>query len=430
MGKFVIAAAASVALLGGVFYFRDTTGPEVTLSPSKGAVSSKTNFEIHAVDSASGLRQLRVQVLQNAKQVTVLELALEEGTMEAREEFVLDRNLVSDGPLEIRVLAADRSIYHFGAGNESLLSRNLTLDTTAPKIFPKSTTHNLNVGGAGLAVYKVSESDVVTGIQIGDFFYPGYLQPSGDYAALFSYPHDMPAQEFIPKIYAEDAAGNSSLAGIYFHTNAKKFKQDRINISDQFLDAKMPQFAELFPAAGTNLEIFLKVNQELRMENRRQLLEIGRLTATEPLWEGSFVRQPQSATRSTFGDRRTYYYQGREVDRQTHLGIDLASVKHDPIQSVNNGKVVFADFFGIYGLCVIVDHGLGLQSLYSHLSQIDVSVGSKVQKGDVIGLSGMTGMAGGDHLHLGILISGIPSNPVEWWDEQWMKNNILSKLRP
>jgi murein DD-endopeptidase MepM/ murein hydrolase activator NlpD len=85
---------------------------------------------------------------------------------------------------------------------------------------------------------------------------------------------------------------------------------------------------------------------------------------------------------------------------------------------------------GIYGNCVIMDHGLGVSSLYGHLSRIDVSPGEVLEQGDTVGLSGATGLAGGDHLHFGLLIGDTYVNPLEWWDRRWIKNNILSQLYP
>ncbi len=404
------------------------TGPEVSLSPQGDAVSTSTVFEFRTEDEGSGLRSISILATQNGVEKAIRALLLDEGAMKHDLAFSLKDVGLKDGQVNIVVRSADRSIFNFGAGNTTVKTYSFLLDTKPPRISTLSTAHNLNHGGAGLVSYRISEPAIQSGIQVGDYFFPGYLQANGDYVALFSYPYDMDEADFIPKVVAEDAAGNRNLSGIYFNTIEKRFKKDRINISDRFLDSKMPQFESLFPNEASNLDLFLRVNRDLRSENRARLGEIGAQTSPSPLWSGSFIRQPQSATRSTFGDRRTYYYQGKKVDNQTHLGVDLASVKHDEIVSINDGEVVFADFFGIYGLCVIVDHGLGLQSLYSHLSQIQVAAGDVLNKGDILGLSGMTGMAGGDHLHLGILISGIPVNPVEWWDNKWIENNIDSKL--
>ena len=77
---------------------------------------------------------------------------------------------------------------------------------------------------------------------------------------------------------------------------------------------------------------------------------------------------------------------------------------------------------------MIVDHGLGVQSLYAHLSSIDVQAGDRVEKGQALGRSGMTGLAGGDHLHFTVLVNGHAVNPVEWWDPKWMQDRVLRKI--
>jgi murein DD-endopeptidase MepM/ murein hydrolase activator NlpD len=153
-------------------------------------------------------------------------------------------------------------------------------------------------------------------------------------------------------------------------------------------------------------------------------------TASEPQWDGVFLRQPRAAPQGLFADHRTYLYQGKEIDRTVHLGYDLASTTQDDIVAANTGKVVFNDFLGIYGLCIVIDHGIGIQTLYAHLSQSQVEVGQQISRGDIIGRSGVTGLAGGDHLHFEVLVNGIPVQPIEWWDANWQHNNIDSKLQP
>ena len=91
--------------------------------------------------------------------------------------------------------------------------------------------------------------------------------------------------------------------------------------------------------------------------------------------------------------------------------------------------VVFADFLGIYGNCVILDHGLGVQSLYAHMSTIGVKVGDSVTKGQELGRTGSTGLAGGDHLHFTMLLQGVPVNPVEWWDPHWLQDRVNRKIK-
>jgi len=131
---------------------------------------------------------------------------------------------------------------------------------------------------------------------------------------------------------------------------------------------------------------------------------------------------------AAFADNRTYIHDGQEIDRQVHLGFDLAVTQRIPVLAANTGVVVYAADLGIYGNCVIVDHGLGVQSLYAHLSSIDVKEGDRVEKGHVLGRSGMTGLAGGDHLHFTMLVNGEAVNPVEWWDPKWMQDRVLRKI--
>lgn len=130
----------------------------------------------------------------------------------------------------------------------------------------------------------------------------------------------------------------------------------------------------------------------------------------------------------TFAVRRTYLYEGEVVDEQTHLGYDLASVQRAEVPAANDGVVVLAEFFGIYGNCVIVDHGYGLMSLYAHLSSMNVSPGDPVTRGQVLGHTGATGLAGGDHLHFSVLLQGLPVSSLEWWDDHWLQDRLARKL--
>ena len=116
------------------------------------------------------------------------------------------------------------------------------------------------------------------------------------------------------------------------------------------------------------------------------------------------------------------------MDEQTHMGVDLASLANSEVQTANQGRVIFAGDLGIYGLTVVLDHGQGVASIYSHLSKIDVRLDQMVPKGQSIGVTGQTGLAGGDHLHFGIMINGHFVNPIEWWDPHWIQDNVSKKL--
>ena len=136
-----------------------------------------------------------------------------------------------------------------------------------------------------------------------------------------------------------------------------------------------------------------------------------------------------SQVESVFADQRTYYYQKKKVDKQIHLGFDLASVARAVVECSNDGIVLFADQLGIYGKCILVDHGLGLLSLYGHLSSIAVGSGERVTRGQPLGRTGETGLAGGDHLHFSMVLQGVHVNPLEWWDGKWVDQHVLTKVK-
>lgn len=423
----VLSFAALLLFVALFFYLRDTTGPEFTLSPGSGPVSEHRLFNLEMQDKGSGLRSVRVTYAQGEKSGELLNKSFDAGTIAKHEEFNLAGKGLSDGPLELRITAVDRSIFPFGSGNTTERILTYEFDGRAPVISLVTSTHNINQGGTALILYRLNEDPVRTGVVVGEHFFPGHRLQDDLFACLFAFPWSMKASDFTPRLVAEDAAGNERLSGFSFHANARTFPRDRINIGDNFLQTKMPEFETIVPGNLTPLERFLKVNGEVREQNVRSLEEIGRQTASKPLWDGVFERQA-GATRGLFAQGRTYYYNGQEIDRATHLGIDIAGLAQMPVIASNRGTVTFADYLGIYGNCIIVDHGLGLQSLYAHLSQMNVKPGDSVTKGQVIGRSGTTGMAGGDHLHFGILVGGLEVAPLEWWDPNWMRNNITSKF--
>ncbi len=418
-----------VALIAaGVFYFRDTKAPQVSLTPGSGPISKTTKLLLSLNDAGMGIKNVQVVVIQGDNQFPLIKRDFQPQTKNNDLELDLSVLKLQEGALQIEVSTTDQSVYHLGKGNTARESFTLTYDTRPPIISVLSKAHNFTKGGSGLVTYSLNEEVEKTGVQFEGHFFPAYQQESGNYACLFAYPYYVKEKDFVPQVIARDLAGNERPAGIYYRANNKKFRQRRINISDNFLAQKTPEFEGLVAGVSEPLDIFLYVNREIRKENRAKMAELSRQTAATPLWQGNFRRQPKAATLALFADYRTYYYKGKQIDKTVHLGHDLASVAQDELIAENFGEVIWAEYLGIYGLCVVVDHGLGLQSLYAHMSQLEVQVGDRVDRGQVIGRSGTTGLAGGDHLHLGVFVSGVAVQPIEWWDKHWLQNNIDSKL--
>ncbi len=402
---------------------------------------SKT-FAFTIGDEKSGLRSARVWIVKNEKEYTLFEKDYPAaglfGGDQTHSETIevpldIDKLGISDGDAIFRISVRDYSWREWFHGNETLAENTLAIDTKAPGVEILSRAHNVNQGGAGLVVYKLSEPCVKSGLIAGDKFFPGhsgYFNDENMFLAFFALAYNQSTDTKL-HIEAEDFAGNTTKAGFYYHLRKKNFKTDVLRLSDYFLDSKMPEFKiEAAPQTGNpNLDKYLAVNREMRRENETLLATLGLKTEPAMHWEGEFLRLPNSAPRAAFADHREYFYNDNLIDKQIHMGVDLASLEKSPVPAANAGKVVFTDYVGIYGNTVAIDHGFGLVSLYSHLSGIDVKPGEVVAKGQTLGRTGISGLAGGDHLHFGMMIHDTMINPIEWWDGNWIMHNVTDKLK-
>jgi murein DD-endopeptidase MepM/ murein hydrolase activator NlpD len=331
------------------------------------------------------------------------------------------------------MVVRDYAWRQWGAGNQNYQEHEVIIDTRPPEIDVVSGPLYITQGGSGVVIYRLSEDCTSSGVQVGDVLYPGYHGDFKDpqiYMAFIALGFEQGRSTPLA-VSATDFAGNDGRVGLQAHIKPRKFKRDTISISDGFLDWKMPEFVSQVPSApGTSMfDTFLQVNRDLRRQNYEELIKYTVNPDTQLYWQGDFLRLPGAANRAGFADHRKYVYKGKTIDEADHMGVDLASVQNSPVPAANSGKVVMVDSVGIYGNTVMIDHGFGLFSMYSHLSATNVTVGQMVARGDIIGKTGRTGLAGGDHLHLGMLVNQTFINPVEWWDAHWIEDNILSKIR-
>jgi murein DD-endopeptidase MepM/ murein hydrolase activator NlpD len=417
------------------------TPPEMVLKITSASLGASQNLSIDVSDPKSGIRQVWVAIFKDGKETVLLDKLFPSANLfmggairEQSIDFPVEPQALGlkDGKAMLRMAVRDYSWRKWGKGNQAYQEHAVIIDTRAPDIDVISPALYLTQGGAGVVIYKLSEDCPTSGVSVGDDFYPGYGGPFEEpltRLAFIALNHKQ-GKDTKLAVIATDYAGNQGRVGLYRHIKAKQFKRDRISLSDNFLNWKMPEFASqgaTSPGASP-IAAFLKVNRELRRQNYEEIVKVVSKPETKMHWKGAFERLPRSANRAGYADFRKYLYKGKTIDEQTHLGIDLASLQQSPIPAANHGKVVHADTIGIYGRTVIIDHGFGLYSLYAHLSNIDVTLGQMVSKGDIIGKTGKTGLAGGDHLHFSMLVHHTFVNPIEWWDAGWIKNNILIKL--
>lgn len=310
-----------------------------------------------------------------------------------------------------------------------------------PIVNVQSSFHYINHGGSEMVVYRVSPQPETTFVRVGDVEYPGFpaagagVEGADDslFVAFFALSWNQDRNTDI-RVFAIDELGNEGSGSFDKRIFNRDFRNSTINISDSFLSNVVPSILQNTPEFQVDdptdlVASYVSINRDMRIENDTFIRSLAEQTAPEILWDGPFKQLINTAVQSNFADSREYVYNGEVIDHQTHLGYDLASTAAAPVTSANAGRIVHAGWLGIYGNCVIVDHGMGLQSLYAHLSSIDVRVGDDVDMEQQLGRSGATGLAGGDHLHFTILLNGEAVDPVDWWSSQWVEDRIMRKLR-
>lgn len=434
--------AVVVALAAGWLAFTCFEGrkPEILLLMEGSTLGNDREIRLELRDSGRGLKDVRVSFWKDGKEHVLAEKTFPAsgflGATAVLEDalafhFTPSASGIPDGMGSLKIEVRDASLRGGFKGNLAVLERELLVDTRPPEIHVLTRRHYLAQGGAGLVGYRLSEPVLRSGVMADGHFFPGYggFGPNKDvHLVFFGLGHEPGAGKEI-FILAEDFAGNTGKNGFPHHVNVRRFPEDSIHISDRFLNWKMPEFQIPGGDPASSLEKFLKVNTLIRNANEAVIFAATGQPETGILWEKHFLPLPAAANRGGFADRRIYYYNGREIDRQFHKGIDLASIAQSPVPAAAAGRVVMVDTIGIYGRNILVDHGCGLFTQYAHLSQTGVSVGDWVKRGDTLGRTGLSGMAGGDHLHFGVVVHNMFVNPIEWLDPNWVENNILSKLR-
>jgi len=391
-------------------------------------------FDIEVKDRGKGLKKLSILLVDESGETTLLDKVYPPLVKEDKITIELDpKELgIKDGPAELIIRAEDRSKLKLFVGNRTNISKKVKLDLTAPKAELISSEHNLNHGGSGLVIYRASEDTSKSGVMAGGYFFPGnkgHFKDPNVYMSFFAYPFDLSSEQGL-SIVARDEAGNSKVIIIPHKLGNIRYRKSNIDISENFIEQNMAPLLDSDEADDEDLNnIFLKVNRDLRNENNAQINEIGGKSSAQMMWDGAFHQLSNSKVEANFADDRTYYFEDQPIDQQYHLGYDLAVTKRSPVEVANDGVVLFVGDLGIYGNTIIVDHGMGMTTLYGHLSTTDVREGDRVRKKQIIGRTGQTGLAAGDHLHYGVYINGIPVRPIEWWDDKWINDNIINKIK-
>ena len=421
----VIAIPLSLLLLSG--------GTVLKLDPPVAAIGNQTPVQVR-IENPHGVRRITGVIEQGGSRYTVFDVqevphrALFWRRHEApqRKTFQVGKQqapALHDGKARLIVEAQSNDFW----GRTDTIESQVEVVTQPPRISADGAQHYINQGGSELVVFTPSGYVTDSGVRVGKYTFRSFPLPSqpSQRFSLFAYPWDL-AVDAVPVAFARNPAGTEATARFWYKLFPKRFRARDLPIDDAFLDKVVNQIDP--GGSGDLLTRFLKINGDLRRQNNQTLADLRLKSADKFLWSGPFLPLTNAAVESSFADKRSYIYKGKKVDEQVHLGFDLAVTLHVSVPAANDGRVVWADNLGIYGNCVVVDHGYGLQSIYGHLSEFAVKAGDMVKKGQSLGRSGSTGLAGGDHLHFSMQVDGVQVNPIEWWDEHWIKDRILSKV--
>lgn len=421
--------------------FFERTPPNITL-PNSSYWNLKGDIPIKITDN-SGIRayQVAVQIksdgAESAKKI-LLDKKLNGVQKEISFNLPLPKAHIKNGDTLIYTITAkDASKNGFFTGNKSTASLELAIDTQLPQVRIIQMSNIITKGGAAAVVFYAND-DAMANISLTNgfqsfvafpFYKPNY------YVGIIPYFITNPS--FKGAIIAQDKAGNTRRFNINFMRYNRNYRTSNLALKPAFIEGKIAEIIENenlreFGSFGDEISAFKYVNENIRAKDSKKIE--GKILNTQIEIDEFATFKPANNARvvGLFGDFRKFSFNKINAGTSWHLGIDLAGTKNMPIIASNDGVVVLSEELGIYGNTIIIEHGYGVASLYSHLNSVLVSEGDSVKAGDIIAHSGASGLAFGDHLHFTMLIQGLPAISNEWMDSKWLKthiNDILQNAR-
>jgi murein DD-endopeptidase MepM/ murein hydrolase activator NlpD len=424
-------------------------GPRIVINSPQKVIGHDSELSV-IIDTPSGkLTGLDVALEQGKTLVPIFNLrsgGVSQLTRAGPNRLILDHAIgkeqmpeLAQGSAEILV-AASRPVLFGYQRAVSRLERTVQVDLTPPIVSVVSMGHYIEQGGAEMVVYRVSPANVQSGVQVGPYEYPGYpatgahvvTRDPGLRVAFFALLWNQDPSTPI-SLYARDEAGNVARATFDYQVIPRVYPKSTIEVSDRFMERVVPAILANDPSfkvpdPSNLVDSFVRIDHDLGIKDDAEIAALARETSPDMLWQGPWVQQRDSAVEAKFAEQRTFTHDGKVIGHEVHLGYDLASVAGAPVTAENSGRVVHAGWLDVYGNCVIIDHGMGVQSLYGHMSSLEVHVGQMVTKGEQIGREGETGLAGGPHVHFSMLVNGHFVTPIDWWSRKWIHDRIVRKL--
>ena len=431
---FVLIIAGALYVYNSSMFERDL--PRVSLKNSEyWNLKKPLSLEI---EDASGIKSYRVVLKTKSGDTTLYyeQLLNPQSLVKLQVQSPRSAYAMKDKNVKIVVEAVDGSKWNLLKGNSVTKEFNIKIDKKRPQLSIVSNSYKIIRGGSAIVIFKAKDENLKELYIETNFDKKFKVEPfykEGYYISLLAWP--IKKENFRASVVATDYANNKSKAYIPLYLKQKSYRISKINISDKFLKGKIAQLADEFAqtqGVEDSLEQFKIINEDVRAKNEAIIHEVTSKVSDEMISNFKINKMyplKNAQVVASFGDHRRYYYKGKYISESYHMGLDLASNAMAAIKPQNGGTVVFADFNGLYGNMPIIDHGLGLYTLYGHCSSISVNSGDEVHRNEKIANTGKTGYAMGDHLHFGVLVQGIEVRPAEWMDKTWMKLNIGNVIK-
>jgi len=443
--RFILFVLFTVLIAGIYLYLKgiiDFSEPEIKTSKIPEIVGRNFEFTLRVEDKNSGVRDIGVYIVQKKDNEEISKTLLKEENISPAskvKEYRIKMDAVKlgleKGKTYLIIVAGDNGLFQ----NIATKTISFELDPIPPELKFLHFQNYIMNGGAGFGFIKTSQDVREGGVIIGEGdeavkfkCFSGLFKDKTVFTCTFGYPFYWRDKKPI-KVYVKDIAGNITEQKVPYKLLEKKYRKTVVKLSKKFIDEKVRPLSD--KDIEDPFELFRYVNVEIRRRNEEFIHKTTRnVKIIKPMYNNKFMQMRGSVSLGGFGDYRMYMLDGKIIEGADayHKGLDLAAIKHAPVQAAENGKVVFIGDLGIYGKSIIVEHGLGVFTLYSHLYDYNVKKGQMVKRGEVIARTDTTGLAMGDHLHFGVLVQGLEVHPIEWFDKRWLDTrfyNIYQKLK-
>ncbi|MCB0323706.1 MAG: M23 family metallopeptidase [Bdellovibrionales bacterium] len=435
--------------------FAEREAPEILITkPPPGVGLEPAVFTFTVRDAQAGVDEIIVRTEQSGEIETVYQQRVPSKTKETEVSITLGgkQSRLREGTMRVMVLAFDRAFW----SNSAQSSTELVVDFRAPDIEVVTQQHNAVRGGVELVFYKVAgEQNGYSGVAVGPELFPGFTAAKLDQEfaglsdlrfALFAVPWQFDDREHVVKVVARDVVGNTSSASMYYRVRDRGYRQREVQLSESFLRSQVDPLYEsylrdLARLQGSEAEKFVPARTLDEVLGRTRILlrdypplvetalkPLFHRTKPERFWSEPFNRVVGRRLPYDFGDTLLYRFGEVELGRLRQSGTSYRTAPNEQIRAANAGQVLYAGELGLRGKTLILDHGFGLMTLYSHLQSIECKVGDRVEPGAVIAVAGSSGWAGEPQTDLEFRLHGIPVRPEEWWDRNWLKGHIEDKI--